>query len=77
MGGNVGYTDVTQGPVYGEVVGADFEPTAWLKDGDDRIVIVVAVDKWTRVGRDRVVLLEADEFESKLPTADDVKGILG
>lgn len=69
-------TDVAermQFPIRGEVVGADF-----LASGDtDTVIVWVAVPRDTAVGKARVVLLDADDYERSLPTADDVLGSLG
>lgn len=56
----------------GDIVGADFDT---LPDG--RILVHVAVDADYAVSRRRVALVDADEFERMLPTADEVHGILG
>lgn len=56
----------------GEIVGAEFYPD----DMPGKIIIRVAVDDTEPVGKYRVVMVEESYFDSQLPTADDVRGIL-
>lgn len=59
--------------MWGEVVGAEFQPDD-VTDG--RIVVRVAVDPNHSVGHRRVVVIDGDYYESTLPTVDDIKGVV-
>lgn len=69
-----GAETAVDGAVYGRIVGADFYPD----DADEgEVVIRVAIPARHKVGPGRVVVIDADEFQRSLPTADHVRGILG